>query len=101
MDLISALAESCDVYFYNLGERMGIDRMSKFCFDVGLGRKTGIELSDESAGLVPTDAWKRKRFRQPWQKGESVITAIGQGFTLVTPLQMAKVMSAIVNGGVS
>ena len=99
VDLIDAMCVSCDVYFYNLGERIGINRMSSFVRDLGLGRKTGIELKDESAGLVPTVAWKRKRFGQPWHKGESVITAIGQGFTLVTPLQMAKVMSSVVNGG--
>jgi len=99
VDLITAMCVSCDVYFYNLGERIGINRMSSFVRELGLGRKTGIELKDESSGLVPTDAWKRKRFGQPWQRGESVITAIGQGFTLVTPLQMAKVMSSIVNGG--
>ncbi len=97
--LVEALTISCDVYFYNLGERLGINRMSAFCSELGLGRPTGIEFKDEATGLVPSDEWKRKRFGQPWQRGESVITAIGQGFTLVTPLQVAKVMSGIVNGG--
>ncbi|HOI07718.1 MAG TPA: penicillin-binding protein 2 [Deltaproteobacteria bacterium] len=99
VDLITAMAVSCDVYFYSLGERLGIDRMSTFAKEVGLGRHTGIELKDESTGLVPSVEWKRKRFKQPWHRGESVITATGQGFTLVTPLQLAKVMSGIVNGG--
>lgn len=99
VDLATALTQSCDVYFYVLGERLGIDRISSFCQDMGLGRPTGIEFRDELAGLVPTREWKQKRFKEPWQKGESVITAIGQGFTLVTPLQIAKVMSGIVNGG--
>ena len=99
VDLASALTQSCDVYFYVMGERLGIDRISSFCQDMGLGRPTGIEFRDELAGLVPTREWKQKRFKEPWQKGESVITAIGQGFTLVTPLQIAKVMSGIVNGG--
>ena len=98
VDLITAMAVSCDVYFYSLGERLGIDRMSTFAKEVGLGRHTGIELKDESTGLVPSVEWKRKRFKQPWHRGESVITATGQGFTLVTPLQLAKVMSGIVNG---
>ncbi len=97
--LVEALTVSCDVYFYNLGERLGINRMSEFSTELGLGRPTGIELKDEATGLVPTVEWKRRRFGQPWHKGESVITAIGQGFTLVTPLQVAKVMSGIVNGG--
>lgn len=99
VDLMTALTVSCDVYFYNLGERLGIERMSGFCKEVGLGRPTGIELKDESGGLVPSVAWKRRRFKQPWHRGESVITAIGQGYTLVTPVQMAKVMAAVVNGG--
>jgi len=99
VDLATALTQSCDVYFYVLGERLGIDRISSFCQDMGLGRPTGIEFRDELAGLVPTREWKQKRFKEPWQKGESVITAIGQGFTLVTPLQIAKVISGIVNGG--
>lgn len=99
MDLVSALAQSCDVYFYVLGERLGIDRISSFCTDLGLGRPTGIEFKDELSGLVPTKEWKYKRFGEQWQKGESVITAIGQGFTLVTPMQMTKVMSSVVNGG--
>lgn len=97
--LVEALTVSCDVYFYNLGERLGINRISEFSSELGLGRATGIELKDEATGLVPTIEWKRRRFNQPWHKGESVITAIGQGFTLVTPLQVAKVMSGIVNGG--
>ncbi len=99
VDLVSALAQSCDVYFYVLGERLGIDRISAFCLDLGLGRPTGIEFKDELSGLVPTKEWKYRRFGEQWHKGESVITAIGQGFTLVTPMQMAKVMSSVVNGG--
>lgn len=99
VDLVSALAQSCDVYFYMLGERLGIDRISSFCLDLGLGKPTGIEFKDELSGLVPTKEWKYRRFGEQWHKGESVITAIGQGFTLVTPMQMAKVMSSVVNGG--
>jgi penicillin-binding protein 2 len=99
VDLVSALTESCDVYFYVLGEKIGIDRLSSFCADLGLGRPTGIEFRDELSGLVPTKEWKLRRFGEPWHKGESVISAIGQGYTLVTPLQVAKVMSAMVNGG--
>ena len=99
MNLVSAITESCDVYFYTMGERLGIDRISSFCVDLGLGRPTGVEFRDELSGLVPTKEWKQKRFGEPWHKGESVITAIGQGFTLVTPLQVAKVMSSMVNCG--
>ena len=99
VDLVTALTESCDVYFYILGEKIGIEKISAFCTDLGLGRPTGIEFRDELSGLVPSREWKLKRFGEPWHKGESVITAIGQGYTLVTPLQVAKVMSGLVNGG--
>ncbi len=99
VDILKAISESCDVYFYNLGEKLGIDQISKYAFDLGFGRPTGIELRDELSGIVPTRAWKEKRFGRSWQSGESIITAIGQGFTLVTPLQVAKAMSAMVNGG--
>jgi penicillin-binding protein 2 len=99
IDISRAITESCDVYFYQLGEALGIDLISKYAFDLGFGKPTGIELRDELSGIIPTKAWKMKRFGQPWQQGESIISAIGQGFTLVTPLQVAKAMSAIVNEG--
>ncbi|MBN2297282.1 MAG: penicillin-binding protein 2 [Deltaproteobacteria bacterium] len=99
ISMIRAITESCDVYFYQLGETLGIDLISKYAFDLGFGRPTGIELRDELSGIIPTRQWKQKRFGRPWQPGETVITAIGQGYTLVTPLQVAKAMSAVVNGG--
>jgi penicillin-binding protein 2 len=99
LDLVNAIAQSCDVYFYTLGRALGIDRLSATGFELGLGAKTGIMLPDELPGLMPTKKWKRKRFHQSWYPGEDVISAIGQGYTMVTPLQVAKVMSAIVNGG--
>jgi penicillin-binding protein 2 len=99
VDILKAISESCDVYFYCVGEKLGIDKLSQYAFDIGFGRPTGIELRDELSGIVPTRAWKEKRFGRPWQAGESIITAIGQGFTLVTPMQVAKAMSALVNGG--
>jgi len=99
VDMIKAIRESCDVYFYKLGEALGIDVISQFAQELGFGRPTGIELSDEVSGLIPTRQWKLKRFNTSWKPGETIITAIGQGFTLVTPLQVAKAMSSIVNGG--
>lgn len=99
VDILRAISESCDVYFYSLGEKLGIDQISQYAFELGFGRPTGIEIRDELGGIVPTREWKERRFGRPWQSGESIITAIGQGFTLVTPLQVAKSMSALVNGG--
>jgi penicillin-binding protein 2 len=99
VDLVEGIVRSCDVYFYTLGRALGIDAIAEVGFRLGLGARTGILLPDESPGLMPTKAWKRKRFGQPWHPGEHVIAAIGQGYTLVTPIQMAKAMSAVVNGG--
>ncbi len=99
LDLVSAIIQSCDVYFYTLGRTLGIDNIAVTGSALGFGRKTGIALPDELGGLMPTKIWKRKRFKQPWHPGEDAIAAIGQGYTMVTPLQVAKVMSAILNGG--
>ncbi|HOJ13700.1 MAG TPA: penicillin-binding protein 2 [Deltaproteobacteria bacterium] len=98
VDFVRALTESCDVYFYNLGRALGVDAIAEVATQLGLGRKTGV-LYNEASGVIPTRAWKRKRFGQPWHPGESVIHAIGQGFTAVTPIQVAKAMSAVLNGG--
>jgi len=99
VDLHRALVESCDVYFYNLGLELGIDRLAYFARGMGLGRRTGIRLPQEMPGLVPTSAWKERRFGEPWVRGETVSAAIGQGFNLTTPLQLAVAYAAIANGG--
>jgi len=85
-----AIRESCDVYFYNKSLKVGIDAMAKYLRTFGLGVKTGVDLPKEYAGVIPDKAWKMKRFKQPWYKGETVIAAIGQGYDLVTPLQVAR-----------
>jgi len=89
VDLRKAIRESCDVYFYNKSLKVGIDAMAKNLRTFGLGVKTGIDLPREYAGVMPDKAWKMKRFKQPWYMGETVISAIGQGYDLVTPLQVA------------
>ncbi len=99
VDLVKALAVSCDTYFYYLGEQVGIDFLSKIARECGLGRPTGLGFKEESAGLVPDREWKWRKFKKPWQKGETLNVAIGQGALKVTPLQLAKLLSAIVNGG--
>ncbi len=99
VDFKRAIKESCDVYFYKLGEQLGIDAISEFAKKCGFGSKTNIFLNGERSGLIPSREWKYRRFGTPWQKGETLNTAIGQGYVLVTPIQVAKFISAIVNGG--
>jgi len=98
-DFHHALTDSCDVYFYNAGERLGVEKMSAFALGCGFGAKTGISLPHEKAGLVPTPEWKRKRFGEPWVGGDNLNMGIGQGFNLVTPIQVARYISALINGG--
>jgi len=88
--LRKAIRESCDVYFYNKALKTGINAMAKSLRKMGLGVKTGVDLPRERAGIVPDKAWKRKRFNQGWYRGETVISAIGQGYNLATPLQIAR-----------
>jgi penicillin-binding protein 2 len=99
VDVVTALARSCDVFFYQVGEALGVDRLAKYAKACGLGDVTGVDLERESKGLIPTKAWKRKRLGQPWQGGETISVSIGQGFNLVTPLQMAMLTAAVGNGG--
>ncbi len=94
-----ALRESCDVYFYKLGKRLGIDNIARYAMKLGLGRKTNFTLAYEKEGLIPTSKWKLKRWGIPWQPGETVSASIGQSFVLVTPLQIARLISVIFNGG--
>ena len=98
-DMQSSLINSCDVYFYLMGERMGIDKLEEFAKASGFGRPTGIDLPHEKSGLVPSKEWKRRRFGRPWVRGETYNVSIGQGYTLVTPVQMAVFVSALLNGG--
>lgn len=99
VDLRQALKESCDVFFYQTGLKLGIDRIAWFARGFNLGRRTGIDLPGERAGLIPTTDWKERRFEEPWIKGETVSASIGQGFDLTTPLQLAVAYGAIANGG--
>ncbi len=97
--MYQSLVQSCDVYYYQLGMRLGVDRIAQCATWFGLGEKTGLGLHAEHPGLVPTSTWKKQRIGIPWQKGETLSIAIGQGFDLATPLQMAMVYAAIGNGG--
>ena len=100
VDILKALRESCDVYFYKLGQDLGVDRLAWYARAFGLGEPTGVDLDHEAGGLVPTAAWKKKRMGVSWQKGETLSIVIGQGFNLTTPLQMAMVVAAVGNNGV-
>jgi penicillin-binding protein 2 len=99
INLKNALIESCDIYFYNLGQALGIDIISSMAKSLGLGEKSGIDLLNEKSGIFPSKEWKRKYLKLPWYPGETIITSIGQGYISITPLQMAVALSAIYNGG--
>ncbi len=99
VNLHSALKLSCDVYFYQLGQRLGIERIAKYARLFGLGTATGIDLAGEKAGLVPDPAWSLAVRKQPWYAGETISVSIGQGPILATPLQMAGMTAILANGG--
>ncbi|MDX1512748.1 MAG: penicillin-binding transpeptidase domain-containing protein, partial [Gammaproteobacteria bacterium] len=100
VDLSRAIVESCDVYFYELAQSLGIERMHEFMVQFGFGKPTGISLMGESSGLMPSPGWKRRARNQPWYPGETLITGIGQGFMLTTPLQLASATATLAMRGV-
>jgi penicillin-binding protein 2 len=99
VDLKRALSESCDVYFYQVGIRVGVNALAEYANKLGLGVKTGVALEYEKSGLIPTKEWKRKKYGEKWQDGETLSIAIGQGFNLVTPLQLTQMIATLVNDG--
>lgn len=100
VDIVKALSESCDVYFYQVGQNLGVDRLAWYAKACGLGSPTGVNLDHESKGLIPTAAWKKRRTGVAWQKGETLSVAIGQGYNLTTPFQLLVMTAAVANGGV-
>jgi penicillin-binding protein 2 len=92
--------ESCDVFFYEVGKRLGIERLAHYARELGLGNPTGIDLPGEEAGLVPSPDWKQRVMKEPWYAGETISVAIGQGALTVTPLQLAHTLGGIASGGV-
>lgn len=101
LSMLQGLQQSCDVYFYDVARRVGIDRIADMARRFGLGATLGVDLPGESDGLVPTRGWKRAVTGVPWQQGETLIVGIGQGFLLSTPLQLAVMTSRIANGGLA
>lgn len=101
LNLISAMAYSCNVYFYKLGLDLGVRVIVDYAKKFNLGKKTGIDIASEKSGFIPTPEWKKAKMKMPWLKGDTVILSIGQGALWVTPLQMANLMAAVANKGVS
>ena len=104
VDMYKSLVMSCDTYYYMLGNDLGIDNIARFIGQFGFGAKTGIDIDGEATGVLPSQEWKRKRFRKPdqqkWYAGETISIGIGQGYNAYTPLQMAQAMAALANNGV-
>ncbi|MBL6853342.1 MAG: penicillin-binding protein 2, partial [Alphaproteobacteria bacterium] len=98
VDLQRGIAQSCDVFFYEVARRLGIDTMAAAARALGLGQETGIEIPGENAGFIPTAEWKLQRFGIPWQLGETLVAGIGQGYVLATPLQLATMAARIASG---
>src|SRR4030088_1570242 len=99
VDLPKAIYQSCDVFFYTLAEKLGIDRIARYATALGLGQKTGIDLPNEVSGVMPSEEWKIKNFKQKWFAGETISVGIGQGAVAITPVQLLRAISAISMGG--
>jgi penicillin-binding protein 2 len=99
VDLEKAIYQSCDVFFYTLAEKLGIDRIAKYATMLGLGEKTGIDLPNEASGVMPSEEWKIRNFKQKWFAGETISVGIGQGAVAVTPVQLLRAISAVSMGG--
>lgn len=99
VDLHAAMVQSCDVYFYDVGRRVGVDPIADYAVQFGLGRPTGIELLSEKGGLIPTTSWKSRVLGEPWFPGETLSVAIGQGYVTATPLQMANLVGIVATSG--
>jgi penicillin-binding protein 2 len=99
VDMKKAIQQSCDVYFYTMAERLGIDNIATMARKLGMGKATGVGLSGEMNGIVPDDAWKRKAYDQSWMGGDTISVGIGQGYIITTPLQLAVMTARIANGG--
>ena len=99
VDLAKAIYQSCDIFFYTLADKLGINRIAKYATQLGLGQKTGIDLPQEASGLVPSEEWKARTFHQKWYAGETIFVGIGQGAITVTPVQLLRAISAVSMGG--
>jgi penicillin-binding protein 2 len=99
VDLHKAIVDSCDVFFYTIGQRLGIERIHEYATGLGLGRRTGIDLPSEESGLIPSEEWVQRVYHHKWYAGETISVAIGQGAVTVTPLQLTRMIAAVATGG--
>ena len=99
VDLHKGIVASCDIFFYNVGKLLGIDRISQYAKGLGLGRRTGIDLPSEEPGLVPSEEWVQRVYHHKWYPGSTISVAIGQGAVMVTPIQLARMVAAVASGG--
>ncbi len=99
-DISKGIYQSCDVYFYTLAEKLGIEKIAEWAHKFGLGEKTGIDLPNEAAGIMPSEEWKMRNYHQKWFAGETISVGIGQGATAVTPIQLVRAIAGIASGGV-
>ena len=99
VDLHKAIVQSCDIYFYNVGKGLGIDRISFYANALGLGHRTGIDLPSEEPGLVPSEDWAQKVFHRKWYAGETISVSVGQGAVTTTPIQLARMIAGVASGG--
>src|ERR1700757_3783958 len=100
VDISKAIYQSCDVFFYTLAEKLGIERIARYATMFGLGQKTGVDLPQEVSGIMPSEQWKIRNFKQKWYAGETISVGIGQGAVAVTPVQLARALGAITSDGV-
>ncbi len=100
VDIDRAITQSCDTFFYNLGERLGIGRIAKYATALGLGKKTGVDLPNEASGIMPSEEWKIRNYREKWFAGETISVAIGQGAVTTTPLQLARTIGGVTMDGI-
>ena len=100
VDLHKAIVQSCDIYFYNVGKQLGIDRISFYANALGLGHRTGIDLPSEEAGLVPSEEWAQRVYHRKWYAGETISVSVGQGAVTTTPIQLARMIAGVASGGI-
>lgn len=99
VNMEKAMQDSCDTYFYTMGDRVGVDRISAAARKFGLGKATGLDIYEEKKGIVPDNEWKMKRWKQPWYRGDTINYSIGQGYLLTSPIQVAQMFAAVANDG--
>lgn len=100
VDIHKGIVASCDVFFYNVGKQLGIDRIDQYATGLGLGQRTGIDLPSEEPGLIPSDQWDERVYHHKWYPGDTISVAIGQGPVTATPVQLARMIAAVASGGI-